>query len=197
MQYFSYDRVSYDDDTSYRNTFGTTTQANSDYNKENGDSFSQFSGHENSRPIANHGNSAREVSNSGKTTVNNNYDRDYSNSQNVDNGKADNNQGSDFYYQQHHDETSTNNYGDIVGSSNGNSNNHHTVPQRPFNRQTSTTTHYYDSDGRRTTTTNYDFNNRRTTTSSTYRPNREITTKKSTYFQGDLPFLNSDETSVG
>lgn len=68
----------------------------------------------------------------------------------------------------------------------GSSNNHNSVTQRPFSQQSPTTSNY-NYDNRRTTAT---------TKSSTYRPNRDITTRKSTYFQGDLPFFNNDETSV-
>jgi hypothetical protein len=84
----------------------------------------------------------------------------------------------------------SNNFGfvseSLAGSSNSDTN-HHSVPQRPsFNQATTSTTSYYDFNAG---------SDRRTTTTTTRRPS-QVTTRKSTYFQGDLPFFSSDETSV-
>lgn len=121
--------------------------------------------------------------NSGTSNGNNN-DRDYYVPPRTT--KA-NNQGRDrnTNNQKPH-ETSTNSFGFIADSLAGsglNSNNHNSITQRPFRQQTSTTV-------------NYNFDNRETASSTTYRPSRDISTKKSTYFQGDLTFVIGDETSV-
>lgn len=74
----------------------------------------------------------------------------------------------------------------LAGSSNANSNtDHHSIPQRPSYTQPTTTS-----------TSSYDFNTRRAATTTTTRRPSQVTTRKSTYFQGDLPFFNRDETSV-
>ena len=191
LQSFSYD--GYDDDSPNRNTFATTTESRRDFSGSNNNgnaydnSFSQFSGQRNSRPdtYESESKSSREIINSGSS---NNNGQDYyfqqtSTSRNI-------NPARDIYNQQPR-ETSTSRLVFIADSlsgsesNSGNSNNFNSVPQRPFTQRTSTTS-------------NYNFENRRTTTSSTYRPDLDITTKKSSYFQGDLPFFNSDsdETSV-
>lgn len=158
------------------------------YNENN---FSQFSGHETERPYSN---------------VNINPSRDVSNS------------NRDVYNQPR--EILPNSVG-FVGDSlagtlnSGNGRNVNSVTQRPYSQQTTTTlnydnnrratqsTTYFDSNvnNNQRTTTNYDYNVFPRTTAPTYRPNREVTTRRSTYFQGDLPFLNGnknndDETSV-
>jgi hypothetical protein len=225
LQRFSYDESNYDTTTyrTTRNIFATTTQAWNDYGNSNvkgrevyGNDFSQFSGHKNSRP------SSGTSSNSAKTNTNNQREtqtsssrdvynnpsnsngnrEDYNPSSSINSNKnsrdiynnspkdimssSNNNQGRDIYNQPR--ETSTVGYGFVADSlaNSGNNNNYNPpITQRPFIQAT---------------TTNYDFNNNRRTTSSTYQPNRDVirqvTTKKSTYFQGDLPFFNNDETET-
>ena len=209
-QHFSYDVFDYDTTTyrTTRNTFATTTKAWNDYdnNSKGKDAyeknFSQFSGHEDSRPTSGssssstgnsrdiynnplNGNSNREAynPNSGNSNRETNYNTPKSTSTNS-------NQGRDIYKQPK--ETSTYSYGFVAESlaNSGNSFNKYSPPttQRPYNQQTTSST--YD----------YNYNRRTTITPSTFRPNRDTnfgaTTRKSTYFQGDLPFLNNDETGT-
>lgn len=183
MHSFSYDNFNVD----------PTTRRSYAYNEDN---YSQFSGHEEVR--RNNTSSAREV----------NY------SSNDNNPPI--NQGREVYTQKPR-EILPNSFGFVAeslagSSSSSNGGNINSVTQRPFNQQTTTTSRY--SNRQSTSTTSYDFNigNQRTsstksdydynvyprTTAPTYGTNRETTTRKSTYFKGDLPFLNNDEdgTSV-
>lgn len=187
--------------------------------ENNNNQFSQFSGHQTSRP------SSTFNSNSGSSSNSNGNSRDVynvpdrnrdtynQNSGNSNNGREiynsnpgnSNNQNSfntqkpttkttqgrdvynqdrDFYQPK---ETSTSRYefiADSLANSENSKNNYNpSVTQRPTIQRT-------------TTTTEYDYGVYRRTTS----PNRETnvggTTRKSTYFQGDLPFLNNDRTET-
>lgn len=223
---FSYDGYN-SDTTTRRNAFTTATESWNDFGQSKGsntgnvyneDNYSQFAGHETSRPVSNV-NAGRGNVNSGQSNNNNN---DYYNpiaNTNANQGRETNNQPR---------EISPNSFGfisDSLGgsSSSGNGRNVNSVTQRPVNQQqttttqdynnrrkSSSTTNYdtnrstqssinYDSDNNRnrrttSTTSNYDYNVYQRTTASSYRPNRETTTRKSTYFQGDLPFLNSNNS---
>lgn len=144
--------------------------------------------YESSRPssgINSGSSSGTKVINSGNANSNNNnFDREYYNPPSI----AKTNSNHEIYNR----ETSTNGYnfageasfsGNSQGNS-GNSNNQNSVTQRPSNQRTTSTT------------SNYDYNNsNRRTTSNSYNPYQAVTTKKSTFFQGDLPFFK-DETSV-
>lgn len=195
---------------------GTSNSGNNNSNRNinsNGrdthdDNFSQFSGHGNSQS---NGNNKNKNSNgyddnisqfsgheSTQTNTGSNADRGTSNINNNDknhppvmvstSSQTNGNQGRDIYNYNQVRERSTSGYDfvadSLAGSSNSGGNHNSAVTQRPFSLQT---------------TTDYNYHGDRRPTTSSYRPVRDSTTKKSTYFQGDLPFFNhdgNDETSV-
>lgn len=195
---------------------GTSNSGNNNSNRNinsNGrdthdDNFSQFSGHGNSQS---NGNNKNKNSNgyddnisqfsgheSTQTNTGSNADRGTSNKNNNDknhppvmvstSSQTNGNQGRDIYNYNQARERSTSGYDfvadSLAGSSNSGGNHNSAVTQRPFSLQT---------------TTDYNYHGDRRPTTSSYRPVRDSTTKKSTYFQGDLPFFNhdgNDETSV-
>lgn len=225
-QRFSFDGFNYETTThrTTRNVFATTTQAWNEYSNNNNNgkdgyenSFSQFSGHETSRPSSGSNSDRKTSTTTGNSrdvyssNANNNNNRDILNSNSGNSNRETYyntpkttsssthqsrevyNQDRDIYNQPR--ETSTEGYGFIADSlaNHGNSNNNYNPPvtARSFNQQTTTSNYDY----------NFNSNNRRSSsTSSTFRPNRDtnfgLTTKRSTYFQGDLPFLNNDETGT-
>lgn len=187
----------------------------------NEDSFTQFSGHDSQRPnsgpnhgLSNTGNKHVPTSNFGQSFGGGNHnDRDFYNPlpDVASPSKSNGNQGRDNFNQPR--ETTPSTYGFIGDSLSGGSNNHNLntgsnkvnsgsfgsgnqnfnsinnnnqnlTPPKPLNLQTTRPT------------TSYDYNERRTTESVNRPFNERSTTKKSTYFQGDLPFFNNDETSV-
>lgn len=171
MLSFSSDAFDYDDTTTSRNTFRTTTpQSWNNYGNNN----NRDQGRDESFSQGTSGSSSKGSNNSfGREAVKPPSSLVITNT----------NQGRDIYIPTRR-ETSTSAYG-FAGdsfSNSGNDNNYNVVTQRPANLRTPSTT------------TNYDYMTR--TTMSSYRPNRETTTKQSSYFQGDLPFFSNDETTV-
>lgn len=172
---------------------GSSGNSNSNSNKNNNrdvyddNNFSQFSGHGTSsnasRGFSNSETSSfgHGTSNTGGGTNNDKNDREfYDLSGTGSTSNSNSNQGRDIYNHNRQRETSTYSYDYATDRpSNSGSNQNSVGNSRPYDLQT---------------TNAYDYNRR--TPSSTQRSLRD-TTRRSTYFQGDLPFFNNnDETSV-